>query len=195
MDVRLWDERYRMRGRAKEDLDSVPAKLVVDTANQVRSGKALDLACGTGRNALWLAEHGWVVTAVDGSPTAIELLRQQASERTMAVDAIVADFEAGQYFIQPAYWDLIAISYYLQRGLLEPAMAGVVRGGLLLAIVHITEPDEEPTRTRLRPGELAKYFSAWEIVHSYEGKPHDSSHQRAVAEIVARRPVGLRHRA
>ena len=67
-------------------------------------------------------------------------------------------------------------------------MAGVTPGGLLLAIVHITEPDEEPTRTRLRPGELTRYFPAWKIVHSYEGKPRDSSHHRAVAEIVARRP-------
>lgn len=190
MDVKLWDARYRSRERAKEDFDSLPAKLVADTTKQLRPGKALDLACGTGRNALWLAEHGWCVTAVDGSSTAIDVLRQRASERTMPVDAIVADLEAGEYCVQPATWDLILISYYLQRDLLKPAMSGAIPGGLLLAIVHITEPGEEATKTRLRPGELAKYFSGWEILHSYEGKPHDSNHQRPVAEIVARCPKG-----
>ena len=63
-------------------------------------------------------------------------------------------------------------------------------GAIVLAIVHITEPGEEPTYKRLRPGELRSYFDGWEILHSYEGKPADPDHQRAVAEIVARRPVG-----
>jgi tellurite methyltransferase len=189
MDANLWDERYRARQRAEEDFGSLPAKLMVDTANRLRPGKALDLACGTGRSALWLAEHGWRVTAVDGSPTAINVLRQRASERNASVDTIVADLEAGQYAIPAATWDLIVICYYLQRDLLEPAMAGIVPGGLLLSIAHITGPGEETTKARLRPGELATYFSGWDILHSYEGKPHDSNHQRPVAEIVARRPT------
>lgn len=189
MDVRLWNARYRSRARAKEDFDSAPTKLLVDFASLVHPGKALELACGTGRNSLWLAEQGWRVTAVDGSAIAIDVVRQRASERNVAVDAIIADLEAGQYSIQPAFWDLIVISYYLQRDLLEPAMGGLVPGGLLVTIVHITESGEEPTKTRLKPGELIKYFSAWGILHSYEGKPHNSTHQRSVAEIVARRPT------
>ena len=72
-------------------------------------------------------------------------------------------------------------------------MAGLVPGGLLLAIVHIAEQGEEPTKTRLMPGELAKYFSDWGIVYRYEGKPHDSNHQRSVAEIAARRPGRRRY--
>jgi SAM-dependent methyltransferase len=189
MDVGLWDARYRSRERAKEDFDSDPTKVLVETANDVRPGKALDLACGTGRNALWLAEQGWRVTAVDGSAAAIDMVRWRASERSLAVDTIIADLEKGPYSIRPAFWDLIVISYYLQRDLLESALAGVVPGGLLLSIVHVTENGEEPTKTRLKPGELSKYFSAWDVLHSHEGKPHDSTHQRSVAEIVARRPT------
>lgn len=108
----------------------------------------------------------------------------------VSVETIVADLEAGQYCIRPACWDLIAISYYLQRDLMAPAKVGVALGGLLLAIAHITEPGEQPTNTRLRPGELAAYFPGWEVLHNYEGKPHDATHQRLVAEIVARRPAG-----
>src|SRR5438270_12402266 len=121
MDIRGWDQRYRLGERPAEDLDPRPTPLVVTTAKQVPPGKALDLACGTGRNALWLAEQGWSVTAVDGAPTAIEILQRRASDRGLHVDARVADIESGGYQIEPSTWDLIAISYYLQRDLFEPA--------------------------------------------------------------------------
>src|SRR5882724_2695030 len=110
MDIRGWEERYRL-----EDFDPEPAALVVETAKAVTPGKALDLACGAGRNALWLAEQGWSVTAVDGAPAAIEIVRKKASERGLTVDARVADLEKREYRIAPAAWDLITICYYLQR--------------------------------------------------------------------------------
>jgi tellurite methyltransferase len=189
MDILAWEERYRSGDRAKEDLEAPATPLLIETARHLKPGRALDLACGAGRNALWLAEHGWSVTAVDGSATAIEILRRRAAERGLTVDARVADLEKGEYIIEPSQWDLIAICYYLQRDLFEPAKHGVKPGGLLLAIVHITEPGEAPTAHRLRPGELRGYFSGWEILHDCEGSPNDPAHRRASAEIVARRPA------
>ena len=186
--IRKWDERYRLRERPEEDLDAAPTPLLAATAGNLKPGKALDLACGVGRNAFWLAEHGWDVTAVDGAATAIEILRNRASERGLKINADVADLEEGEFVIEPSRWNLIAMCYYLQRNLFEPAKQGVVPGGVVISIVHITEPGEEPTAHRLRPGELEKYFAGWEILHRYEGKPNDSVHKRAVAEIVARRP-------
>jgi tellurite methyltransferase len=186
MDIRGWDERYRTAQRPAEDSEAAPNPLLIETAKRLKPGKALDLACGTGRNALWLAEQGWSVTAVDGAPAAIEILRQRASEKGIHVDARVADLGSGEYQIEPSSWDLIAISYYLQRNLFEPAKCGVAPRGVLLAIVHIDEPGEEPTYKRLRAGELESYFHGWEILHYYEGKPNDRAHKRSVAEIVAR---------
>ena len=187
MDLRGWNECYRSGARPAEDLEAAPTPLVVETAQRLASGKALDLACGAGRNALWLAQLGWNVTAVDGAPAAIEILRRRAADQGVTVDARIADLEKGEYFIEPAAWDLLVIAYYLQRDLFEPAKRGVVPGGTLIAIVHITEPGEEPTYKRARPGELRGYFDGWEILHYREGKPHDPAHQRAVAEIAARR--------
>jgi len=189
MEISGWDERYRSGVRAAEDLDAVPTPLLVETAKKLAPGKALDLACGTGHNALWLAAQGWSVTAVDGSPVAIEILRSRASERGVIVSARVADLEKSEYQIEPSSWNLVAICYYLQRDLFEPAKQGVVPGGALVSIVHITEPGEEPTAHRLKPGELEHYFQGWEILHSREGRPNDTAHQRSVAEIVARRPI------
>jgi len=184
-----WNARYRSGERAAEDLEAAPTPLLVETARRLKPGRALDLACGAGRNALWLAEHGWSVTAVDAAEAAIEILRHRAAARGVTVDARVADLEKGGFDIGSSSWDLIAICYYLQRNLIEPAKQGVVPGGLLLVIVHITEPGEEPTGHRLRPGELKNYFDGWEVLHHYEGKPHDAAHQRSVAEIVACRPA------
>jgi tellurite methyltransferase len=158
--------------------------LVVATAREMKPGRALDLACGAGRHALWLAERGWSVTAVDGSPAAIERVRSRAASRGLTVNAQLADLEKSEYRIEPAHWDLIVISYYLQRDLFEPAKRGVVPGGVLAAIVLLGEG-----RFSLRTGELRGYFSGWEIVHDREGHPGDSPEHRAVAEIVARRPL------
>ncbi len=124
---------------------------------------------------------------MDGSEAAIQILRQRAADQRVRINACIADLEKGEYPIEPESWDLIAICYYLQRDLFETAKGGVMAGGVLLAIVHIAEPGEEPTQFRLRPGELERYFEGWEIVHYYEGKSRDPAHARAVAEIVARR--------
>jgi tellurite methyltransferase len=166
--------------------------LVAQTAQRLSPGKALDLACGTGRNAIWLAREGWNVTAVDGAGAAIAILEERARNLNLNVQTVRADLQKGEYAITPFYWDLTIICYYLQRNLIEPAKSGTRPGGLLLIIVHTTEGDEQPTESRLRPGELIHYFANWEILHSYEGKPNDPAHRRSVAEIVARRPLTTR---
>jgi tellurite methyltransferase len=189
MEIHDWNKRYRLRERPAEDLDAAPTPLIVAAAAKLVPGKALDLACGAGRNALWLAEHGWEVTAVDGAPAAIEFLRARALERGLKINAVVADLEKNEFEIESSRWDLVAMCYYLQRNLFEVAKRGVAPGGILISIVHMTEPGEEDGPHRLRPGQLEQYFAGWEIPHRYEGRPTDSAHHRAVAEIVARRPL------
>jgi tellurite methyltransferase len=188
MEISLWNERYRSGAHAASDFNTEPSPLLVATASKLPPGKALDLACGPGRNALWLAEQGWKVTAVDGSSAAIGILRERAAARHLAIELHVANLEKHEFAIAHSAWDLITMCYYLQRDLFEPAKSGVVPGGIVLAIVHITEPGEEPTGHRLRPGELADYFRDWEVLHYAEGAPNDPVHKRACAEIVARRP-------
>jgi tellurite methyltransferase len=191
MDTRDWDKRYRLREHAASDFEAGPTPLLVDTATALAPGKALDLACGAGRNALWLAQHGWKVTAVDNAKTAIAILLQRASERLVNIEAVAANLEKGEFWIAPRSWDLIAICYYLQRSLFEPAKLGVIPGGMLISIVHVSEPGEADGPFRLRPGEHAKYFTGWEILCAREGRANDPAHRRPVSEIVARRPPAL----
>jgi tellurite methyltransferase len=189
MDLRGWDERYRNLHHTQLHGECV-TPLLATTAQSLVPGRVLDLACGAGRNALWLAARGWQVTAVDGSSVAIDILKG----RNPAIDTRVADLEKHQYVIEPDSCDLITLCYYLQRDLFAPAKRGVVPGGLIIAIAHIPEPADSPsdlkmTPFRLAPGELAGHFAEFEILHQYEGPSRDPAHQRWVAEIVARRPV------
>jgi len=186
MALESWEEKYR--GQAMDPRAADP--LLVETASALSPGRALDLACGTGRNALWLAQHGWKVTAVDGSPAAIDTLRSRAVERSVSVDARVANLEkaefAAEFTMEPAQWDLIACCYYLQRDLFQSMKQGLVPGGILVAIALMVEPGKEHSPFRAQPGELRGFFEGWDILHYREGA--DSSH-RATAELVARRPL------
>jgi SAM-dependent methyltransferase len=186
--VEGWEQRYRGEADIADDLVPGPTPLVKRFLSHVQPGTALDLAAGTGRNAIWLAQHGWNVTAVEGAPTAIEILAKRSSKLGVSLRAVVADLQNGEFVIAPAAWDAITICYYTQRDLIETAKAGLRHGGVLIAIVHTTEGEEEATETRMSPGELLTYFRGWERLHEYEGKPNDPEHRRSVAEIVARRP-------
>ncbi len=152
-------------------------------------GTAIDLACGAGRNALYLAEKGWRVTAMDGSESAVELVRQRSAARGLQVETAVADLTAASFTIPTDVFDLIVIAYYLQRDLFAQAKAAVRPGGVVLAIVHTPETGEESSYKRAAPGELRGFFRGWEILHDYEGPSRDPAHHRPVAEIVARRPA------
>src|SRR5260370_30952578 len=128
MRIEEWDARYRSGERAAEDLFAAPTPLLVQAAAKLEPGTALDIACGTGRNAIWLAEHGWKVTAVDGAPTAIDILNQRARERGLDIRSHVADLESGDFKIEPAAFDLISKCYYLRRSLIPALRAGVRPG-------------------------------------------------------------------
>ena len=182
MDLQGWDERYR-----REPDEAEPTPLLQKFVRGMRPGRALDLAAGAGRNALWLARQGWDVMAVDGAPAAIRILEHRAAAQGLAVTTLVTDLVSGDYTPTVESFDLIVIAYYLQRNLMERAKMAVRPGGVMLTVVHITEGSEEPSEHRLLSGELRRYFAGWEITHDFEGKPSDPAHKRAVAEIGARR--------
>jgi len=182
-----WDERYRQGEHTRDQ----PHPLITRFASKLAPGRALDLASGPGRHAIWLAHRGWQVTAVDYSRTAIEILRQRCGDKGLAVNSVIADLERHEFGIQPDSYDLIIVCNYLQRDLFAPLKAGTRIGGTAMAIIALvdTDPNVRPMNPAylLDPGELQAQFQEWEIVHYFEGKSTADAHQRAVAEIVARR--------
>jgi tellurite methyltransferase len=184
MDIAGWEEKYRSEERGKEE---APTALVVEIAAKLATGSAIDLACGAGRNTLYLADLGWNVTAVDGSEKAIELVQLRSATRGLQVHTKVADLTAPDFTLQPAEFDLVLIAYYLQRDLLAKVKAAVRPSGVVVAIAHTPESGEKWSEKRAAPGELRNLFNGWELLWEYEGPSRDPAHRRPVAEIVARR--------
>jgi tellurite methyltransferase len=186
MDIAGWEKKYRSGDRGTED---APTILVVEMAEKLVVGTAIDLACGAGRNALYLADRGWSVTAVDGSKKAVELVQLRAAARGRQVHTKVADLTAPNFTMQPDAFDLVLIAYYLQRDLFPKVKAAIRPGGVIVAIAHMPEAGEEWSDKRAAPGELREFFNGWELLWEYEGPSRDPAHRRPVAEIAARRVV------
>jgi SAM-dependent methyltransferase len=133
MDASEWDERYRVEGLV---WGGPPNRWVVEELSDAPPGAAVDLACGEGRNALWLAAHGWRVIAVDFSAVAIGKARE--IDTGGLVEWITAD--ATDY--RPAEPVDLALLCYLQvpaeqrRSAVRNAAAALAPGGLLLVIAH-----------------------------------------------------------
>ncbi len=183
-----WDERYR-RG---EHATAEPNRLLVSVAEKLEAGRALDLACGVGRHALFLAQRGWRVTAVDASSVGVEIMKARGRELNVTIDARVADLERREFKIEADAYDLIAVFYYLQRDLWPEIRAGLRAGGTLVAAIHLADEKDETGNPNflLKENELRAEFSDWEIEHYYETSQHDTDagcHHRRTAEIVARK--------
>ncbi|HEX7808295.1 MAG TPA: class I SAM-dependent methyltransferase [Thermoanaerobaculia bacterium] len=161
-----WNKRYRIR----EQLNDEPASLLVQAAETLAPGRALDLACGAGRNAVWLTRRGWNVVAIDGSSVAIDIVR----EHDASIDARVLDLETGAPLpFDDETFDLVAILFYLHRPLFDEAKRVLRRGGTIVCAAR--------TRGRYHalPGELARTFMGYEILHASDAE---------VAELIARKP-------
>lgn len=136
MEQELWDQRY-----AGTELvwTAEPNRFVVEELAGETPGRALDLGTGEGRNAIWLAEHGWQVTAVDFSPVGLAKAARLAASRGVTVDWVQADLR--HYQPAPGGFSLVLLAYiHLPpaefAGLLAMASAALAPGGTLLVIGH-----------------------------------------------------------
>ena len=173
---RDWDQHYSDPANLNWD----PSPLLVQVSDLLPPGRALDLACGAGRNAVYLAHLGWQVTAVDASAVAIDLLRKRAP----GVEALLADLKGGAFVIAPEAYDLICDFYYLQHDLFPAIRDGVRPGGVFTGAIHLFEEGRDSAFI-LRTGELRDLFSGWKILYYSEGS--EPGHTRPSARIIARR--------
>lgn len=130
-----WDERYEA-GRL---WSLEPNRFFVEAVDGLTVGRAVDLACGEGRNALWLAQQGWAVTAVDFSEVAIDRAREVAAECEVEIDWQVADLQHWELGEQA--WDLVAHVYLHwaaeeREPFLDRCAAAVAPGGRIVVIGH-----------------------------------------------------------
>ncbi len=139
MEAHHWDERYR---GATLLWTERPNQFLVEQVSGLAPGRALDLATGEGRNAVWLAQQGWHVTAVDFSRVALE--RGAAIAQRSRVDVEWVQADVSHYRPPEAAFDLVVILYLhlpgdARRAVLEQAAAALRPGGRLLIVGHDLE--------------------------------------------------------
>lgn len=149
--------------------------------------RALDVACGRGRHALWLAAAGFEVEAVDRDTEALTALARRASELGLGAATRVADLEQPATSLGVACYDLVVVFRYLHRPLF-PAIRRALRPGGVL--VYETFTAAQATRGRptnpaflLQSGELRALVAPLEVVRQHEGDVGGEM----LAGVVARR--------
>jgi len=143
MDRHQWDERY-----SGDELvwSGEPNRFLLAEVELLPAGRALDLASGEGRNAVWLAERGWEVTGVDFSNVGLDKARRLAEARGVSAQWELAD--ATEYAPSGAAFDLVIVMYLhlpaaQRRAAFANAAAAVAVGGTLLVVGHdITNPNK-----------------------------------------------------
>lgn len=138
-----WDEKWRERlsHRHHAETSARANRFLTDAVEGLEPGRALDLACGAGRNAVWLAERGWRVTAVDFSPVALAEARGLAADRGVDPEWIEADVV--EWEPPAAAFDLVVLLYLQvppgeRKRALGHAARALAAGGMLLVVGHDT---------------------------------------------------------
>jgi tellurite methyltransferase len=184
-----WDERYR--GGAYEDR-AHPTALLAEWLPHLPRGRALDVACGAGRNALFLAANGYAVDALDISAVGLDRGREDAARRELEVNWLCADLEGTPDAVLPdGPYDLIVWVRYVNAALPPPLAARLAPGGHLLCEQHLATSAEvvgpKNGAFRLQPGELRDSASGLHVVHYREGLVVDpDGRPAALAQLLAR---------
>lgn len=151
------------------------------------SGRALDVACGRGRHAFWLATRGLRTDAVDRDPAAVAYVNAEAARRRLPVVASLCDLEDGTADFGPARYDLIVVVNYLHRPLFPALVRALGPGGVLLyeTFTVAQAARGRPTNPAflLQPGELTGLVAPLDIVAHREGEFGG----RMIASVAARR--------
>ncbi|MSO20196.1 MAG: class I SAM-dependent methyltransferase [Acidobacteria bacterium] len=180
-----WDERYRAGDHASETPDPLLQRLLDNSLPQPQGRAALDVACGAGRHAVWLAEHGWDAYGCDVSLEGLRVAAQLARTRGVTLKLFCADMDASS--LPPNRFDLIVVFFYLQRSLFEVFKSALRPGGFIIFRTYVadaTAPEgagDNPAHV-LQPGELAAAFAGFRVLH--ENKKVGS---RAITEFIAQK--------
>lgn len=205
-DGAMWDRRYAERRWTTE-----PDPLVVSMAGPLAVGRAVDLGCGTGRHALWLAQRGWTVTGVDASAVGLEQAEARAVSLGLRLTLVHSDL--ADYRPPADGFDLVLLANVhptadQRAATLLAAARPVAPGGRLLVIGHHLDnlgrdgpPDPERLYTVERLREALPAGMIVEVLQRIERDPGspaaDSRPDAAVVALLARpaRPAPRSHRS
>ncbi len=190
-DRQKWDARYAEGAYAGL---THPGEYLVASVAGIERGPALDLACGAGRNARYLAANGFDVDAIDISSVGLDRARARADEEGVMVNWIEQDLLAEPSLPRSDY-QLIILFRFVAPELLSSLPAYLRPGGYLVVEEHLqTEAHvagPRGNRFRVAPGVLAASLAGMPVVDSFEGLVTDPDGETsAVARITVQKPPG-----
>jgi tellurite methyltransferase len=187
-DQRKWDGKYS----AKAFPDDIrPNSFLRRNIRLVGQGRALDVAAGDGRNAVFLAQNGWTVDAVDISRVGLRKARQLASRKKVKIQTIQSDLD--RYPIEKGKYDLVANFYFLDRRLIPKMKRGLKKGGKIIFETYLADPaapdSDIPKNTRylLKANELLSFFHDFRILFYREGFFREGGKKRSIASLLAQK--------
>jgi 2-polyprenyl-3-methyl-5-hydroxy-6-metoxy-1,4-benzoquinol methylase len=185
-DQKRWDNRFGEKGFA---LGKKPNPFLRKHIRLLPKGKALDIAAGEGRNAVFLAQQGFEVDAVDISQKGLKKAQKLAREKGVKISTSLIDLD--QYLIGKEQYDLIANFYFLRRRLIPRIKQGLKKGGRVIFETYLLEHRKLGTggpkqaKYFLKPNELLKLFKNFRILFYREGIFREGGKRKAVASIIA----------
>ena len=181
-----WDNRF---GKKEFALGKEPNPFLKKHIRILLKGKALDIASGEGRNAVYLAQHGFEVDALDISEKGLKKAQKLAREQGVKINTFLVDL--GQYEIEKERYDLIANFYFLKRRLIPRIKKGLKKGGRVIfetyLLEHRTLGTGGPKQAKyfLKPNELLRLFKNFRILFYREGIFREGGKRKAVASLIA----------
>jgi 2-polyprenyl-3-methyl-5-hydroxy-6-metoxy-1,4-benzoquinol methylase len=187
-DQKRWNRRF---GRREFALGKEPNPFLKKNIHLLLKGKALDIASGEGRNAVFLAQHGFEVDAVDLSEKGLKKAKKLAQEKGVKMNTFLVDLD--RYQIEKERYDLIANFYFLQRRLIPRIRKGLKKGGRVIfetyLLEHRTLGTGGPKQAKyfLKPNELLRFFKNFRILLYREGIFREGGRRKAVASLIAQK--------
>jgi tellurite methyltransferase len=185
-DQKRWNERF---GGKEFALGKEPSPFLRKHMGLLPKGKALDIAAGEGRNAVFLAQHGFDVDAVDVSKKGLSKARKLAKEMGVKINTLLVDL--GSYQIERERYGVIINFYFLNRRLIPKIKKGLKKGGKVIFETYLLEQRTLGTRGPkhskyyLKHNELLKLFEGLRILLYREGIFKEGGRRKAVASLIA----------
>ncbi len=175
-----------------------PAKFLLENVQRIPHGHILDLACGTGRNTIFLATQGYHVTAIDRDQEALDVLKEKANAHHLRqVSTRSVDLESGsQHFpeLSPNSYDAIIVFLYLYRPIFSSLRSALKPGGLLVYETFLIDNHIQHNHPRrkefcLQHNELLQLVSGMRVLHYHEGEQSNSHepHSTYTAKLIAQK--------
>jgi len=183
-DVERWNRKYRA---GNPNPDFAPDPLLTSHAHLLDGkGAALDLACGVGHNAIFLARRGYDVMAVDGSEIGLNYCRAAIRNTSLRIRLVAADLE--RIALPRDYFDVVLVVRYLYRPLVAQIKSTLKPGGIIIYKTfntnHLREKPDFKREYLLQHGELREWFSDYDVMATNDSPQLDD----ALTWLIARKP-------